>query len=156
MKIPRTILNARRAPSGCLEVQTSHSRRYATARFNGRKMSAHRAAWMAANGGAEIPAGMCVLHRCDNTFCIAPEHLFLGTLKDNSQDRDAKGRNGTAGEKSITAKLTWAKVAEIRQRGGIDPAADLAKKYGVSVQTIIRVICHDTWKHPSPTLSQAA
>ena len=39
-----------------------------------------------------IPPGMCVLHRCDNTICCAPHHLWLGTLKDNTQDMMSKGR----------------------------------------------------------------
>jgi hypothetical protein len=39
-----------------------------------------------------IPAGMFVLHRCDNPSCIRPEHLFLGTALDNAEDRDRKKR----------------------------------------------------------------
>lgn len=38
-----------------------------------------------------IPDGLCVLHRCDVRHCVRPEHLFLGTQKDNANDRDRKG-----------------------------------------------------------------
>lgn len=54
--------------------------------------STHRVAWELTNG--KIPEGMCVLHKCDIPSCINPGHLFLGSNKDNAEDRKAKGRNG--------------------------------------------------------------
>jgi hypothetical protein len=41
----------------------------------------------------KIPAGMLVLHKCDNPNCVNPKHLFTGTQTQNIQDRDSKGRN---------------------------------------------------------------
>ena len=49
---------------------------------------AHRAAWMARHG--PIPKGLYVCHRCDVRTCINPDHLFLGTQKDNMIDRAIK------------------------------------------------------------------
>lgn len=54
---------------------------------------AHRLAWIDANG--PIPDGLYVCHRCDNRKCVRPDHLFLGTAKDNTQDMIAKGRRRT-------------------------------------------------------------
>ncbi len=39
-----------------------------------------------------IPEGKVVCHSCDNPGCVRPEHLFIGTMKDNNADRCAKGR----------------------------------------------------------------
>lgn len=51
----------------------------------------HRVAWLLAFG--EIPRGLHVLHRCDNTLCVNPDHLFLGSHLENMSDRERKGRN---------------------------------------------------------------
>lgn len=53
-------------------------------------MMAHHASWIIHFG--PIPAGERVLHRCDVTLCVRPDHLFLGTLGHNSFDMAAKGR----------------------------------------------------------------
>lgn len=63
---------------------------YGNRKFRGRYMGAHRAAWIEAYG--PIPEGLCVLHRCDTKLCVRPDHLFLGTQKDNIHDCISKGR----------------------------------------------------------------
>lgn len=60
----------------------------------GKTLNAHRVAWTLVYG--PIPAGMCVLHKCDNPPCVEVAHLFLGTHKDNAMDRDTKGRDGNS------------------------------------------------------------
>lgn len=53
---------------------------------------AHRASWELFRG--QIAVGMNVLHKCDTSLCVNPEHLFLGTAKDNTRDAFRKGRLG--------------------------------------------------------------
>lgn len=51
---------------------------------------AHRVAYELVVG--PIPPGLFVCHHCDVPRCVRPDHLFVGTAKDNAQDRDRKGR----------------------------------------------------------------
>jgi hypothetical protein len=64
---------------------------YGTIKHRGRTLKAHRVAYEMANG--PIPDGLVVMHICDNPPCCNPNHLRLGTVADNNNDRDQKGRN---------------------------------------------------------------
>lgn len=65
---------------------------YGTFSVSSRRMvGAHRFAYAEVYG--PIPEGMLVCHRCDVKPCVNPDHLFLGTQRDNMQDMVRKGRN---------------------------------------------------------------
>lgn len=111
---------------------------------------AHRVAWMLAFG--QIPNGLCVLHRCDNTSCVRPDHLFLGTQLDNVRDMHAKGRarfGVTCGEDHKGSKLTTKQVQEIRARftGRLGEKVALAREFGVSAPMITNVVTFKNWRH---------
>lgn len=95
----------------------------------------------------ESAEGFYVCHTCDNTHCINPDHLFLGTPMDNMRDRDAKGRNGTLGENATFAKLTPEQVLEIERRGKVENRRKLAVEFGVSIAQVVRIVRHEAWKH---------
>jgi hypothetical protein len=106
---------------------------------------AHRAAWV--DFYEDIPAGLCVLHHCDNPKCCNPSHLFLGTRDDNMADRNAKGRQAR-GERNATAKLTRIQVEEIRRRyacGDVSQEA-LGAEYGVTGRNICDIVRNRIWR----------
>lgn len=117
--------------------------------INRKDYNAHRLSWELENG--PIPAGMHVLHKCDNQPCVNPSHLFLGTHTDNMHDMDAKGRK-PRGEATRRHKLTADDVRAIRakfKRRGVKltNASELAAKYGVTSGTVIQAVKRNTWSH---------
>lgn len=77
--------------SGCWN-WTAYKDRYGYGRFgvNRNPQLAHRVAFMLYIG--EITDSLCICHHCDNPGCVNPSHLFLGTIQDNMDDRNKKGR----------------------------------------------------------------
>lgn len=111
------------------------------------KVKAHRFSWELHNG--PIPIGLCVLHHCDYPPCTRPDHLFLGTMKDNTQDMLAKGRYGDLkGERSGRAILTAEQVLMIREMAqeGAKPMV-LARQFRVAKSTIRDIIKRRNWQH---------
>lgn len=105
----------------------------------------HRASWFIFNG--EIPKGKCVLHRCDNPKCTNPEHLFLGTEKENIKDRCKKDRSAI-GSKGGNSKLDEYKVKEIKNllKKGISQDS-IAKKFDIHQTQISKIKLEKTWRH---------
>lgn len=116
---------------------------YGKTRLNTKVCSTHRASWVYTYG--EIPNGLCVLHKCDVRLCVRPDHLFLGTLVDNSDDKVKKERQ-LRGEQINKAKLTEAIVRLIRSNTEMTNI-EIAKIYGVNHSTIANVRRGKTWKH---------
>lgn len=141
----------------------SSKRRYPEIAWGGKKMSAHRAAYLFYHGELP-PEGHDVCHTCDVTGCIAEAHLVGASHSWNMRDRDRKGRNGTLGEASPLSKLTKQKVLEIDRlvNGGVE-FRTIAAQFGISPFTVKRIAERTTWKHlwthrtlTQPTLNLAA
>lgn len=106
----------------------------------------HRFAWKLLYGS--IPENLLVLHWCDKPLCVRPDHLFLGTYKDNSEDMYRKGR-GVVGDKSWCSKLTEENVLEIKKahKNGTYSTSYFAAKFKVKKTTILDIIKEKTWRH---------
>jgi HNH endonuclease len=121
---------------------------YGTFSFYGSIISVHRIAWMLLK--SEIPKGMNVLHKCDVRNCLNPDHLYLGTQKENRRDADERGRtNLPKGIEHPRAILTEQNVREIRARYKCRKVTFkmLAKEFGVSWYAIFDIIKGKNWKH---------
>lgn len=111
----------------------------------------HRFAWVDVFG--EIPEGIEVCHACDNTQCVNPAHLFLGTHADNMQDMVAKKRHKTQiGGSNSRAILSEPDVREIFLLRGKVPQLELASRFKVSRATIASIQAGRNWGHFTKTL----
>ena len=123
--------------SGCWEWTGSKATRgYGKIMRQGVLWSAHRLSYAAFIG----PIGdKHVCHTCDNTGCVNPEHLFLGTHQDNMTDMAQKDRSGSR----RNFKVSDEQVREIwyKAKRGF-PAGWIAKDYGISKSYVRDIIAH--------------
>lgn len=112
-----------------------------------RNKRAHRISYILIKG--KIPKGLWVLHKCDNPPCVNPDHLYLGTIKENTKDKNERGRyNPSYGEKSHFAKLTTKQVLEIRKlRASGKSLGEIAKIYKIGKMQVSRIYRKLRWSH---------
>ncbi len=107
----------------------------------------HRFSWQIHKG--EIPNNLWVLHKCDVRHCVNPDHLYLGTLKNNIKDMMDRKRNRVPiGEEHYLTKLKTHDVKIIRQLFGLGlKRKEIAKLYKISLKNVRDVIARKTWNH---------
>ena len=120
---------------------------YGQIQYGGKRVRIHRLSYQLHVG--PIPKGTVVCHHCDNPRCVRPDHLFLGTSRDNAIDREMKGRRLTPrgpespcygkpnllarGEKHGRHILTEDQVRDIRRLRSTGIAQEvIGKMFGVS------------------------
>ena len=129
--------------SGCwIWVGSTGWGKYGKHRHLGIIKPSHRTSWEIYKGA--IPIGMLVLHKCDVKLCVNPDHLFLGTPKDNMLDKCRKGRQ-TKGEDVFTNKLTENDVRAIRRDQR--PYKQIAQTHKICYQSVCNIKSHRSWKH---------
>lgn len=128
-----------------------------------KQVAAHRASWVVHFG--MIEPGFLICHHCDTPLCVRPDHLFIGTTQDNSDDKIAKGRDARGGQhgrrlhperyprgSAVTgARLTDDAVRTMRHRyadGGMT-LGGLGREYGISKQTVWKIVRGLAWAHVS-------
>lgn len=127
---------------------------YGQFKFRGKMERAHRVIWILTYG--EIPEGKCVLHKCiANRLCVNLEHLYLGTKKQNAEDRKNQGRGGNLkGEANGRARVTEEIVKEIRllrgpRMGKTSPWTyeKLQERFGIPRSTLTWIVNRKSWDH---------
>lgn len=128
--------------SGCwLWIGAATARGYGALGLEG----AHRVSYRLFNGA--IPTGSFVCHRCDNPICVNPEHLFVGTPKENTHDALRK-RRLTHGDKHPNSKLREADIPIIRELAAKKTdMAEIGRRFGVGKYAIQCVVRGKWWKH---------
>lgn len=121
---------------------------YGCLEWNGGKyISAHRASYLIHFN--DLPSNLSICHKCDNPTCVNPSHLFLGTPKDNAQDRDKKGRLKTLKHDSHPMrKITMEIAKEIREliKTNKYHLREISEKYNLSKTNILHIKHNKIWK----------
>ncbi len=112
---------------------------YGVGSGHGRHGKAHREAWRRVNG--EIPEGMQVCHRCDTPACVNPEHLFLGTSQDNTDDKMRKGRHDAG---IGNTRLRDCEVEEIRRLYGTGRVSQ--RMFRTTQANVWAIVNDKTWR----------
>lgn len=140
-------LASRRHESGCWVYPSTRDRDgyaiYCDRRLGrGKTTRAHRVAWLITRG--PLPEGLVLRHACDNPPCCNPDHLDIGTQKENCLDAMARDRH-SRGERNGNARLTRDQVVAIRA----DPRrqVDIAGSFGIRQTTVSEIKLRHRWRH---------
>lgn len=97
------------------------------------------------------PVGKCIMHMCDNPKCVNPNHLIVGTPKDNTEDMMKKKRGGGFFKKGSChpkSKLMEEMIYDIkRMYSDGNTQKEIASKYSVDPSLISRIVNGQYWSH---------
>lgn len=132
-------------PNGCWIYKVG--KRYGKMKIGDKCISAHRFSYEFHKG--KIEEKMVICHTCDNKLCVNPNHLFIGTQKDNIQDMLSKDRaNRPKGSRHHWSQLNEKQVLEIKERlYKYEGVTQLAKEFGVSHCVVEQIRIRKSWKH---------
>lgn len=146
---------------GCWNWEGAKSLEYGMVWWRGTTTSAHRVVWMILNNRL-LDREEFVCHHCDNPPCVRPDHMFIGSIGDNTRDAARKGRMKGNGEIMPHRKLSFEAAREIRrQYGPVQPNGlgrshkqvsmrQLAAQYGCSIDVIWAVLHNRAWREVVP------
>ncbi|MDD9312672.1 HNH endonuclease [Cytobacillus firmus] len=127
----------------CVSHALDNQKKYPVVTRNGRYWRMSRYVFTISKG--VIPEGMFILHSCDNPQCINPNHLSMGTPKENSLDMVSKGRQAKGVKNGGGVKLDEDKVRAIREDNR--SLQSIADDYGISKKLVINVKKMRNWRH---------
>lgn len=115
---------------------------YGTFLINGKQFYAHRVSYNTFIG--VVPSKLWVCHRCDNPRCVNPNHLFLGTDLDNTNDAHEKRHIGVITSRE---KFGWIKSKSVVQaiRMAVGSQSSIARRFGVNQSTVSRIKNGVSW-----------
>jgi hypothetical protein len=131
--------------NGCwIWLGAKHKQGYGNIAYKNKPELCHRIAWIIFNG--PIPEGIKVCHKCDVTGCCNPEHLFLGTQKNNVEDGIEKGRYANRKLGKRRNKLDWDQVQEIKKLSDAGMTRkELEEKFSVGQTCIYKILNGISW-----------
>ncbi len=118
----------------CCSHKNTSSNGYPTLHRQGKTQVAHRYIYQMFKG--EIPTGLVIRHTCDNKKCINPDHLILGTYKENTQDYMERQYNVD----EFMKKVKEAKGEDMAYKFKKDTREEIIEAYknGMKVNDIIK------------------
>jgi hypothetical protein len=129
-----------------LDMGSSRRNGYGCFKFRGGVHDAHVLSYRHFSG--DIPLGKEICHTCDIKSCVNPEHLFVGTRRENINDMINKGRHqhGINHHSAILTEEIVLQMRELHEKNGVG-CRKLARQFGIGKTTAHSILDRRTWKH---------